>query len=106
MAISLQNFWTPLRKTAEAWTPSSSSLEKLLPGKLSAGSSVCSELREAISIEKRYLTSHVVHVDNLDSCLHRGYARHVIVHAKAASLRARLLFINLSNVQKRAEKIM
>jgi len=48
-------------------------------------------LREAISIEKRHFTSHVVHVDNLDARLHLGYAKRAIVHAKAASLRARLV---------------
>ncbi|PYX27538.1 MAG: hypothetical protein DMG77_18650 [Acidobacteria bacterium] len=45
-------------------------------------------MREAISIEQRYRTSHVVHVDNLDARKHLGYAKHAIVHAKAASLRA------------------
>jgi hypothetical protein len=60
-------------------------------------------LREAISIEKQHFTSHVVHVDNLDASLHLGYAKHAIVHAKAASLRARLVFINLSSLQKRTE---
>jgi hypothetical protein len=61
-------------------------------------------LREAISIEKRHFTSHVVHVDNnLDARLHLGYAKHAIVHAKAASLQARLVFINLSSLQKRTE---
>jgi hypothetical protein len=54
-------------------------------------------------MEKRHITSHVVHVDNLDARLHLGYANHAIVHAKAASLRARLVFINLSSLQKRTE---
>jgi len=44
-----------------------------------------------------------VHVDNLDARKHLGYAKHAIVHAKAASLRARLVFINLSNLQKWTE---
>src|SRR3984893_2313548 len=92
-----------LRKTAEARTPSSSSLEKLLPEKRKCLFISLLRIERSHSIEKRYLTSHVVQVDNLNARLHLGYAKHAIVHAKAASLRARLVFINFSNLQKRTE---
>jgi hypothetical protein len=74
-----------LRKTAEARTPSSSSLEKLLPEKRKC--LFISLLRIERSHLDRKAGPHIAPYAILDARLHVGYAKHAIVHAKAASLR-------------------